>query len=65
MEGKIGIYVAGSMSASGVDAEDVVGDDVTVSGSAIGSRDGRSSHLIEDRRNTLERPIGGFTCSYQ
>jgi hypothetical protein len=51
------------MSAGGVDAEDVVGDDVAISGSAIGSRDGRSSHLHEDRRDRLEGAIGSLTPS--
>ena len=56
-------YVAWSVSASSVDTDDVISDDVTISGSAFSSGNGRSSHFIEGWRNGLESSIGRFTPS--
>jgi hypothetical protein len=51
------------MSASGVDAEDVVGDDVTVSGSAIGGGHAGGGHLHQDVGDALQDTVGGLTPS--
>ena len=56
-------YVARSVSAGSVDAEDVVSDDVTVSGSAFSGGDARSGYLHEDIRDALQDTVSGLTPS--
>ncbi len=60
---EIQIYVAGSFAAGGVDAEDVVGDDVAISGSAFGGGDAGGCHLHEDVGDALQSTVGGLTPS--
>ena len=57
------IYVAGSFSSGGVDAEDVVRDDAAVSGSAVSSADTWGGHLHENWRDALQWTIGGLSPS--
>lgn len=51
------------MSAGGVDAEDVVGDDVAVNGGAVGGVDAGGGRLHEDVGDTLQNTVGGLTPS--
>lgn len=60
---EIQIYVAGSFAAGGVDAEDIVRDNVAICCSAVSGGDAGSGHLHEDVGDALQNTVGGLTPS--